>query len=223
MKPIIKKINNKDLRIGHMDGNVATYYQKKVWLFLQHKGKELFGKEFSIPVQDQPLIQKIIFVLIRDKVNCDKFNLHFKKGIFLTGPVGVGKTSITRLLPLLLPKSIIFNHYSCRNIAFEYNQKGAEVIQLYAQKRFVCFDDLGAEATGRFYGKDCNTMAEIILSRYDFLMAMQAKGNHHFQTIITTNLTATEVEERYGERVRSRIRQLFNLFAYPTNAKDKRK
>lgn len=217
-----KKIKDKNLCIGQLEEKKATYFQNKVWFFLQQKGKELFGKKFSIPVQDQPLIQKIIFVLIRDEVNCKKFNLNINKGIFLTGPVGVGKTSITNLLPLLLPSSLIFYHYSCRNIAFEYNQKGAEVIQKYAEKRYVCFDDLGAEATGRFYGKDCNTMAEIILSRYDFLMAMQAKGNHHFQTIITTNLTATEVEDRYGERVRSRIRELFNLFAYPPNAKDKR-
>ncbi|KKL94503.1 hypothetical protein LCGC14_1864050, partial [marine sediment metagenome] len=37
-----------------------------------------------------------------------------------------------------------------------------------------------------------------------------------------TNLNANELEDRYGKRVRSRMREMFNLIAFKKDAKDKR-
>ena len=42
-------------------------------------------------------------------------------------------------------------------------------------------------------------------------------------THITTNLTATEIETIYGNRLRSRMREMFNLFGYEESCWDKRK
>ena len=39
----------------------------------------------------------------------------------------------------------------------------------------------------------------------------------------TTNLNAHELEDLYGNRVRSRMRQLFNLIAFDKESTDKRK
>jgi hypothetical protein len=47
-------------------------------------------------------------------------------------------------------------------------------------------------------------MAEILLSRYDLFISKK------IQTHITTNLSASEIEAQYGNRVRSRMRELFN-------------
>jgi hypothetical protein len=68
-----------------------------------------------------------------------------------------------------------------------------------------------------FYGNQCSVMAEILLSRYDLF--------HSFGMIthITTNLNSTEIEEKYGTRVRSRMREMFNLISFDKNAPDKRK
>ncbi|MDO3694728.1 site-specific integrase [Wenyingzhuangia sp. chi5] len=41
-------------------------------------------------------------------------------------------------------------------------------------------------------------------------------------TFVTTNLNAEEIDKRYGFRVRSRMRQLFNLVAFDKNYSDKR-
>ena len=60
-------------------------------------------------------------------------------------------------------------------------------------------------------------MGEIILSRYDYFHAFQ------MLTHITTNLNSAEIENRYGLRVRSRMRELFNLIAFPSGTLDKRK
>ena len=47
--------------------------------------------------------------------------------------------------------------------------------------------------------------------------------NHNVRTHASTNLIAEELEERYGNRVRSRMRKLFNLVDFDKNSADKRK
>jgi DNA replication protein DnaC len=79
-----------------------------------------------------------------------------------------------------------------------------------------CFDDLGAEQSLKYYGNECNVMGEILLSRYEYFVS------HDMLTHITTNLSATEMEDLYGNRVRSRLREMFNLIAFGESAKDKR-
>jgi hypothetical protein len=59
-------------------------------------------------------------------------------------------------------------------------------------------------------------MGEILLSRYDLFL------HNKIKTHATTNLNANELEERYGNRVRSRMRQLFNLIAFDKMSIDKR-
>jgi hypothetical protein len=59
-------------------------------------------------------------------------------------------------------------------------------------------------------------MAEILLSRYDLFVTKK------IQTHITTNLSASEIEAAYGNRVRSRLRQMLNLIAFNPVTKDKR-
>ena len=55
------------------------------------------------------------------------------------------------------------------------------------------------------------------VSRYDLFIT------HKTKTHATTNLNATELEKLYGNRVRSRMRELFNLIAFDRNTTDKRK
>jgi DNA replication protein DnaC len=59
-------------------------------------------------------------------------------------------------------------------------------------------------------------MAEILLSRYDYFISKKLK------THLTTNLSASEIETQYGNRVRSRMRQMFNLVAFDRETRDKR-
>ena len=54
------------------------------------------------------------------------------------------------------------------------------------------------------YGDRINLMEELMLDRYDNKIPFD-------QTHITTNLTVDEIESRYGTRVRSRMREMFNL------------
>lgn len=202
--------------LGTLKGNQMIYDFDKMLIYLEAKGKLLFGKKFKIYTEDRDVLFKLCNYFIEDAANCQKLDIDINKGILLTGPVGCGKTSLIRLLKHLVPYRKPYAVIPTRNIVFAFNHLGYKTIEDYGNTQFFCFDDLGLEPIGRHYGKDCNVMGEIILSRYDLFV------EHKIKTHCTTNLNAKELEERYGNRVRSRMRQLFNLIAFDGESKDKR-
>lgn len=203
--------------LGTFDGKKVIYDFKKILEYLSAKGKLLFGEEFRIFEEDHGVLYKLSNYYIRDVESCEKAGIDINKGILLSGPVGCGKTSLVKLLRHIVPHQRPYEVIPSRNITFAFNHLGYKVIEEYGNYGFFCFDDLGVEPLGRHYGKDCNVLGEILISRHELLL------NHKVLTHATTNLNAEELEERYGIRVRSRMRQLFNLIAFDQKAKDKRK
>ncbi|MEO2061374.1 MULTISPECIES: ATPase [Christiangramia] len=202
--------------LGRFDGKSVQYDFPKILVYLNAKGKLLFGEKFKIYKKDKDILLKLCSYFIKDKENCKKFDIDLDKGLLLTGPVGCGKTSLMKLLHFLVPHQRKYVVMPCRNIVFAFNHLGYKTIEDYGESSFFCFDDMGVEPMGRHYGKDCNVIGEILLSRYDLLLETKLK------THATTNLNAEELEERYGNRVRSRMRELFNLIAFDKKAGDKR-
>lgn len=192
--------------------------------WLEKKGVELYGKHFKILETDYPIVYKLIAYFLMDETTCFQHGIDLNKGIFLTGPIGCGKTSLMNLMKFLASKEHKFSVKPCREISFEFIQDGYQIIHKYSNgnlyqsdpKTFF-FDDLGTENNIKYFGNECNVMAEILLSRYDLFISKKLK------THITTNLSASEIEKQYGNRVRSRMRELFNLIAFENATKDKRK
>jgi hypothetical protein len=191
--------------------------------FLEKRGKELYGQKFKIYEQDHEIIYKLIIYFIGDKPQAEKLGLDLDKGILLTGPVGCGKTTLMNLIRFVPPPERNHIMKSCRDVSFEFIQEGYEIINRYSKMSFTnnnpkiyCFDDLGAEQSLKYYGNECNIMAEILLSRYDLFISQK------MVTHITTNLTASEIDCVYGSRVRSRMREMFNLIAFGESVNDKR-
>jgi len=58
-------------------------------------------------------------------------------------------------------------------------------------------------------------MADILLKRYDFFIMYGMK------TFITTNYNADDIELNYGDRLRSRLREMCNDLVY--EGKDRRR
>ena len=205
--------------LGKFDGKIVFYDFPKILIYLNAKGKLLFGEKFKIYAEDRDIILKMSSYFIKDKKSCQKSGIDVEKGILLSGPVGCGKTTLMKLLRHLVPLQKPYEMIPCRNVTFSFNHLGYKTIEDYGNTKFYCFDDLGVEPPGRFYGKDCNVMGEVLLSRHELFL----QTNQKVKTHATTNLNAEELEDRYGTRVRSRMRELFNLVAFEEGAIDKRK
>ena len=216
IQPHIIQEGSVQFQLGELTGNKISYNFPKILIYLEAKGKLLFGKNFKIYSEDEAILYKLCIYFIRDFETCKKLNIDTNKGILLSGPVGCGKTSLMKLLPHIVPHQNQHTVVPARNITFSFNKSGFKIIEDYGNNGFYCFDDLGVETTGRHFGKDCNVMGEILLSRYDLFLKIKLR------THATTNLNAQELEERYGNRVRSRMRQLFNLIAFDKESVDKR-
>ncbi|UJH91922.1 ATPase [Antarcticibacterium sp. 1MA-6-2] len=205
--------------LGKFDGKTVVYDFPKMLIYLNAKGKLLFGQKFRIYEDDRDILLKLCSYFIKEKENCQKFGIDLEKGILLSGPVGCGKTSLMKLLHHLASLQRPYEMIPCRNVTFSFNHLGYKTIEDYGNNKLFCFDDLGVEPPGRFYGKDCNVMGEVLLSRHELFL----QTNQKIKTHATTNLNAEELEDRYGNRVRSRMRELFNLVAFDETAGDKRK
>ncbi len=190
--------------------------------FLEKQGKKMFGDKFKIVEQDHEIIFKLLVYFLADKTQAEKHGIELDKGLLLTGPIGCGKTSLMSLMRFVPPPERNHIMKSCRDVSFEFIQEGYEVIWRYSRMSFnnshpkiYCFDDLGTEQALKYFGNECNVLGEILLSRYDLFIS-QGMISH-----ITTNLSASELESIYGNRLRSRLREMFNLISFGSK-KDKR-
>ncbi|TDE29305.1 ATPase [Flavobacterium ranwuense] len=207
-----------------METEIKSHYNyDEVIIWLEKKGVELYGNHFKILESDYPIIYKLIAYFLKDEAACFQYNINLNKGIMLSGPVGCGKTSLLNLMKYLTPTEHKFFVKPCRDISFEFIQDGYEIIHKYSKGKLyqsepktICFDDLGTENNLKYFGNECNVMAEILLSRYDIFTTRKV------QTHITTNLSASEIENVYGNRVRSRLREMINLIAFDKEFEDKR-
>lgn len=202
-------------------------YQKTTH-WLESKGKQLFGNHFKIYEEDRTIIYKLIAYFTKDQKMANRGGVNLEKGILLSGPIGCGKTSLMYLFKYIAPEGNKYYVKSCREVSFEFIKEGYEVITRYSKPRLhqkragtICFDDLGTESNLKYFGNECNVMGEILLSRYDSFCHLQQ--SRRVITHLTTNLSASEIEQLYGNRIRSRLRESFNLVAFSNNSRDKRR
>lgn len=186
--------------------------------YLSGFGQERFGRDFRIMRVNTTILKNLMVYAIRDEENCKKYDIDPDKGILLVGTIGCGKTSLMQLFNILTHSHRKYVVKPTRAIAGEFLQNGYDTIHKYGNSDTIyCFDDLGIEQNMKHFGNESNVMAEILLSRYDLL---RSRGTI---THATTNLNANELEMLYGNRIRSRLREMFNLITFPENAQDLRK
>lgn len=204
----------------------SLFDYKQILQQLQQKGKQLFGQHFMLHREDLPVLVPIIAWMLRDEDVATQFSIDLKKGIFLSGPIGVGKTQIMKLMRYLTAPSEDYKVLSCTKLALDFGRTGTNIIHDYTYGSFkppdnsplaYCFDDLGKEIVVKHYGTTCQVMQQILLARYELFI------QSGMITHATSSLHTLQIEERYGTEIRSRLREMFNRIGFEKEATDKRK
>ena len=178
---------------------------------------------------NQDMIHDLCLYFSGDSRFEEKDNRKLHKGLLIYGGIGCGKTTLMKVFMENQVASYMVK--DCTVISEEYQKNGVSHIQQYVSlfsngligRKYghtdtlgLCFDDLGIEDDKKHFGNENNVMRDIITKRYFNLDKLKGK------THITTNLTMDEIEKFYGKRVRSRLRQMCNLLAFPVDAPDRR-
>lgn len=154
-------------------------------------------------------------------------NISLDKGVLLAGNFGVGKTWFMKLF--LQNQRQCYFIRNAKEIADEFQTNGEDSMEDYVKLRQnalndssaffqkytgLCVDDIGTEDIKVHYGNKKNVIGDIIEKKY-------ANGTTGIYLHGTTNLSAQQLNEMYGGRVVSRMREIFNFIELYGN--DRRK
>lgn len=172
---------------------------------------------FVLTIDNEKIINGLLKYFSNDPT-IESEGIYLKKGIMLAGPVGCGKTSIMKAFSYYSGNNF-FGLKDCREIALEFMYtEDADYLSTYKRlgKRDAgfCFDDLGTEETVVNYGNRIEVISDIVLYRYNRLP--------HNKTHFTTNLSAASIGDIYGDRMRSRLKEMVNFISFDPKAKDMR-
>lgn len=136
-----------------------------------------------------------------------------RKGLWLSGPVGTGKSTLLYVFSRFMRELRQgFRVYVCSQVTTEYSLHGD--LSRYLDNAGwsasgpvpMCFDELGREPIpAKYFGTELNVMQHILHLRYSY---WQTEG---LKTYVTTNLFPDEIEKKYGDYIRDRRREMFNL------------
>ncbi|MDD4921759.1 MAG: hypothetical protein PHS30_04670 [Bacteroidales bacterium] len=179
----------------------------KVWLKILER---LTGK----PAINDPDKEPVYKALIRYIHGDPESSFELQKGVALTGPVGTGKTVAMKVMKLYIaidnvrylrngkPVPLDFHIFNSREIVAGYSEGGFDGIDKYCYYANICIDDLGTEIElAKYYGTALNVIEEVIEQRY-----LKNKLTH-----ISTNLSMLQINDKYGARVYSRLKEMTTI------------
>lgn len=204
---ISRKNKENNIFEGIKEKCTANYFFKLMLQSFHREGKTFIQDEYS-----NPYIKIICFFMSMDSRFESELNLSLKKGLWIVGPPGIGKTKLIDAVSQneLIPIKIV----SMLDIADSVSSNGEYVLD-WENKKKVLFDDAGSEqATVMYYGTKINWLKNFIELYY-------AGAKDFSKLIVTTNDDFDSIEEKYGYRVRSRIREMFNVVV--VDGEDRRK
>jgi len=208
--------------------------------FMIARAKDIFKYEFCVDENNEMFFNLLSYYFIGDEdgflKQCDLIkrkderlevkNPSIKKGIMLVGNCGTGKTDMMKLFAkntrqvyfMRSAKQISKEYLAQKNIPEEYTVPWKLLINdpatLYQPIAGLCIDDFGAEEVKNSFGNKSNVIGDLIEERYN-------AGYTGVLLHATSNLTAEQLRDYYGERVISRMRQIFNFIKFPGD--DRRK
>ncbi len=177
---------------------------KFMFRLMKWTSESKLGKKLIVNDQNKKFITALCYFVSRDLKFETELGYSFQKGLLIRGISGVGKTHLVRCLeendlnPILILSMI--------EITDEIKMQG-EYDVVMGNKKIIYLDDVGTEEPiVNHYGTKITFFKNFIEGIY---LRNQAKTFNHL--MISTNNSSSEIEDRYGFRVRSRMREMFNV------------
>jgi hypothetical protein len=159
--------------------------------------------------------------LISNPDNWEALSLDKNKGLLLIGNIGVGKTYTVKKLSQSNKKGygsynqptmfymqgdvaypIYESDITSAGISSMTTTKGLAILSMFKQHDLY-LDDIGSEKDlVSSYGEKFNPIQELLSIRY---------LSPQYKNYMTSNLTLDELQNKYGERVISRIKEMCNV------------
>lgn len=178
------------------------YTAKFMFKLMQWTSEKVYGKPLIVNEDTKKLITAVCFFLSNDGRFETELGFSFQKGLLIRGISGLGKTHILKcvekneLNPILILSMI--------EITDEIKSEGEYEIKLNGNK-LIYLDDVGTEEhTVNHFGTKINFFKNFIESYY-------LRNKIYNKLIISTNNNFAEIEQKYGFRVRSRMKDMFNV------------
>jgi len=175
---------------------------KYMYRLMKWTSDRVFGKPLRLHNDNKHFITALCYFMAEDERFETELGYSLKKGLLIRGISGLGKTHLVRCLennelnPVLVLSMI--------EIADEIKEKGEYRIEL-GNRKVIYLDDVGTEEpTVNHYGTKINFFK-------NFIELVYLKNKTFSKLMISTNNSFAEIEEKYGFRVRSRVKDMFNI------------
>lgn len=181
-------------------------------------GKFIFDKDNSA------VFTNLIRYLNGDP-NFEKDGFSLYKGLLIAGNIGSGKSILMKIIKeycFLRQLDHQFRIVFSDNIPDKFARHGYDGINLYTENSHLnnygvytsnpinlCIDDLGVEKeTVKHFGSEETVIEKVLVSRYNLFQ-------EGYITHVTTNLDAKMLRNKYGDRIYSRMKEMFNFIVLP--------
>lgn len=177
---------------------------KQMYNLMAWTSQNTYGKKLIVNDENKKLITAICFFISRDERFESELGYSFEKGLLIRGISGIGKTHLVRcvekngLNPLLTLSMIEISDELMAYGEYEMKMGSANILYL---------DDIGTEETPIVhFGTKIHYFKNFIESIY---LRQKEKGFKNL--VLSTNLNFHQCSEKYGFRVASRMRDMFNV------------
>ena len=189
-------------------GRQKLYDLPKCLAFLQERGTSIYGHHFFMSLHQREMFYKLIAYAIEDAKVMGELGLEPNKGLLLLGNTQTGKTAYFRLIQPFFSRRRNYIIKSSRLIAQEFATNGyAAFDSIFAPNaKVICLDHIGHEQIAKYYGSSCDVVLNIVTHFYEQRFDLTYPRLH-----ITTTLSPTELEEKYGKSFRTMLQELTNV------------
>jgi len=176
--------------------------------FILERGKTIFGYHFTISPKQRTIYYHLLAYAIGDPKKTAEFQLNMNKGLLIHGRPEMGKTAIMRLIQYFFSSQKQYELKPIQLLAQDFSCRGYDIFTpIFAPNaKGICLDNLGRETTMKYYGTSCDIAYHIVEHFYERRFDLTYPKLH-----IITELSASELEAKYGQHFRKMLREMFNV------------